>query len=166
MPPEPGPSPIHDRPTGLPELRHPNPLFMRVCDPVSADADLMFERYLRHGRSFGVDAAFWSNAFEDLTRPELERLGKELGVKVPREVECPAAASSGTDWHRDQVDEQLRREWERWRYRRSKLSPEQRGPMMEVGQRQCKYEYDAGRPILHRARAAKSAPPAWPVTTD
>lgn len=36
-------------------------------------------------------------------------------------------------------DEQLRREWERWRYQRAKLPPAQRGPMLKIGERECRY---------------------------
>lgn len=85
----------------------------------------------------------------DAEAPKLIRDGVKkadaLGLHVPAWVEAGAADSSGRgpsrgkEWHRQKVQEQLEREWERWRYQRSKLPPEKRGPMMEPGQRQCKY---------------------------
>jgi hypothetical protein len=53
--------------------------------------------------------------------------------------------------------ERERREWERWRHRRSKLPPEERGPMLEVGQRECRYCGDAFWPANARQRYCSDA---------
>jgi hypothetical protein len=71
-------------------------------------------------------------------------------------------------WHQRKREEQLQREWERWRYQRSKLPREKRGRMMSPGQRECRYcgrffepstlrqRYctDSHRKMAHKSRAA------------
>lgn len=44
----------------------------------------------------------------------------------------------GASWHERKRYETLKREWEQWRYRRSKLPRSKRGAMMRVGERECK----------------------------
>jgi len=41
-----------------------------------------FEKYVRHGRRFGVDDEFWTAAADDLGRSALRRLAAELDVKL------------------------------------------------------------------------------------
>jgi hypothetical protein len=41
------------------------------------------DRYIRHGRRFGVDTEFWRAAGRDLAAAELRRLAGELGVTPP-----------------------------------------------------------------------------------
>lgn len=47
---------------------------------------------------------------------------------------------STCSWHARQRYEQLKAEWERWRYRRSRLPKDRRRPdIMRVGERECKH---------------------------
>lgn len=43
-----------------------------------------FQSYLRHGRKFDVDNAYWKAAASDLDGTELRQLAAELEVKLPR----------------------------------------------------------------------------------
>jgi hypothetical protein len=52
----------------------------------------------------------------------------------------------------EQRAERLTKEWERWRYQRSKLPPDQRGPMLRPGQRACRYCRAAFTPATLRQR--------------
>ena len=47
-------------------------------------SDEPFERYLRHGRRYEVDEAFWETAARDLGTRDLRRLAAELGARLPR----------------------------------------------------------------------------------
>jgi hypothetical protein len=69
---------------------------------------------------------------------QLERKVKPE-VRADLEADEQARRRNGLDWHGRKRDEVLRREWEQWRYRRSKLPSEQRPPMMKMGQRECRY---------------------------
>jgi hypothetical protein len=62
------------------------------------------------------------------------RLGARLRGGTNEELDAQARARENRQRKRK---EKLQAEWERWRYQRSKLPPEQRGPMMEPGQREC-----------------------------
>jgi predicted nucleic acid-binding Zn ribbon protein len=54
---------------------------------------------------------------------------------------------------RNRLDaEQLRKEWEQWRHRRSQLPENLRGPMLQVGQRECRYCGDHFTPVNFRQR--------------
>ncbi|MEK6326295.1 MAG: hypothetical protein AABM66_02065 [Actinomycetota bacterium] len=78
-------------------------------------------------------------------RAELIRRIVEVETKVNPEVREDLEADQEANrlaklgWHQRRREETLRREWEQWKYRRSKLPPEQRGPMMKLGQRECRY---------------------------
>src|SRR5918911_496695 len=79
----------------------------------------------------------------------------ELPEKVrsePAPERRPTRKVTGGDWHRAKRDEQLRREWERWRYQRSLLPPEKRGKMMQVGERECRWCGDYFEPHTLRQR--------------
>jgi hypothetical protein len=60
--------------------------------------------------------------------------GDYLDGTGEQEAEFLAKAS----WHDRHRYEVLKREWERWRYRRSKLTPGERGSMLRVGERECR----------------------------
>jgi hypothetical protein len=70
-------------------------------------------------------------ALEPLADPDLA---------AERKADAEHARIAELPYHHRQVEEQLKREWERWRYRRSKLPPDKRRrTMMTVGQRECRY---------------------------
>jgi hypothetical protein len=125
----------------------------------AADELVRLERIFRER---GYSAAMVSRARE---------LTAELGIDPPgwaAPARAPERESTGAEWHRQRRDDQLRREWEQWRYQRSKLPPERRGRMMELGQRSCKrcdlffepatlrqrYCCDTCRKLAHKERRA------------
>jgi len=98
----------------------------------------------RRERLARLDAEWRVRGYTSVMVNEARRLADELGInppvwaapRAPRPTEMVSAVPS---WHEGRREDQLRREWERWRYRRSKLPLGKRGPMMAVGQRQCKH---------------------------
>ena len=55
------------------------------------------------------------------------------------EREAADARERALESKRRRREAQLRREWERWRYQRAKLPAGQRGPMLKIGERVCRY---------------------------
>jgi hypothetical protein len=137
---------------------------MRGCDPASAEADPRFgsrsvtrqtaidelgrldrifrERgattsMIREARALAADLEVDPPAWAAADRPEDARQRRQVARNELRRQN--GDVPHGTEWHRRRADEQLQREWERWRYRRSKLPPDQRGRMMEPGQRECRW---------------------------
>lgn len=58
--------------------------------------------------------------------------------------------------------EQLVAEWERWRYRRSRLPPDERGVVLRPGERECAYCGSAFVPNTLRQRHCKTYKPGNP----
>jgi hypothetical protein len=110
----------------------------------------------------------------DELRPRMDDLIAriaELSATVDAQADSETQERSreaAPSWHQRKREEQLQREWERWRYQRSKLPREKRGRMMSPGQRECRYcgrffepstlrqRYcaDSHRKMAHKSRAA------------
>jgi hypothetical protein len=98
---------------------------------------------MSYARLARLDAEYRDRGYDGRMVAEARRLAADLGEAPPAWARpanpAPAPPEDGESWHRRRRDEQLRREWERWRYQRSKLPPGRRGRMMEPGQRQCRW---------------------------
>jgi formylmethanofuran dehydrogenase subunit E len=83
---------------------------------------------------------------QGLTSPErgelvgrIVAIERKLDPELDQELARMHAGGNGAQRRRlRKRQERERREWEQWRYRRSKLPPEERGPVLEVGQRECR----------------------------
>lgn len=108
---------------------------------LEADLERVEERYFAARANGGVPAEL-----------ELERRKLiEAIVEIERELDPDVRRNPETSYQRQRYRE-LGREWERWRYRRSKLPKHERGPMMKVGQRECPYCGDYFEPATMRQR--------------
>jgi hypothetical protein len=106
----------------------------------------------------GVLDVRWDSGARSRVSPS--ELADEVEVPKRSDADRERGRREAKERRKAERDEQLKREWEQWRHRRSKLPPgQQRGPMMELGQRECRYEY-CGRffePSTLRQRFCKPA---------
>jgi hypothetical protein len=116
-----------------------------------------------------LDRTFREQGYTAAMVEEARRLAAELGIDPPSwaaplngHKPIERRRSDSWEYRRRKRDEQLRREWERWRYQRSKLPPGKRGPMMEVGQRICRYCENPFVPSTLRERYCKDFQPGNP----
>jgi hypothetical protein len=65
-------------------MQHPTaPSVEEPLPPATIGGNEPLERYIRHGKRYGVSSGLWLSALQD--GHDLHRLARELGVKVPSE---------------------------------------------------------------------------------
>lgn len=95
----------------------------------------------------------------DLVR-RIVAIERKLDPALDHELSSAEAERGLSDAQRQRQRERAereRREWERWRYQRSKLPPEQRGPVLKIGERACRYCGDSFKPANARQRHCTDA---------
>ena len=130
---------------------------LRELARLEAELERVEERYFAARANGGAPAEL------ELERRKLieaiVELERKLDPKVRADFEADQEArrrNELTPYQRRRED-YLRREWEQWRYARSKLPADERGPMLRVGQRACRWCGDPFEPANLRQRFCDDA---------